>query len=81
LEAGNWVYLNWKYVAGISFLPKKNSAYEQEQMPEETITKEEYEKLKKDFPKIDYSQLGKYELEDNTTGAKAYACTGGSCDI
>jgi len=31
---------------------------------------EEYEKTLKAFPKIDYSQLGRYETEDNTDGRK-----------
>jgi hypothetical protein len=33
------------------------------------------------FPKIDYSQLSKYEQEDSTEGAKSLACAAGNCDI
>lgn len=79
LEVGNWVYKNWDIVNGISFLPYNNSNYEQ--MPYEKITKEEYESLIKKFPKIDYSQLSKYETEDNTEGAKSLACTSGACEL
>lgn len=79
LEVGNWVYQNWDMVNGLSFLPVDGGRYEQ--APLEEITKEQYEKMLKKFPKIDYSQLSKYELEDNTEGAKTYACTGGSCEL
>jgi ribonucleoside-diphosphate reductase alpha chain len=79
LEIGNWVYKNWDIVNGISFLPYFDHVYDQ--APYEKISKEEYDKIIKDFPKIDYTQLGKYETEDNTEGAKSLACQGGSCDI
>ena len=79
LEVGNWVYKNWKYITGVSFLPFDGGSYEQ--APFETITEEEYIKLSENMPKIDYSQLSKFELEDNTTGSKEIACTGGVCDI
>ena len=78
LEVGNWVYQNWKYITGVSFIPE-DADYEQ--MPEEPITEEEYKKLKADLPVIDYSRLAEFEAEDNTTGAKEVACGGGKCDI
>lgn len=78
LSVGDWVYKNWEIVNGISFLPLDDHVYEQ--APYEKITKEEFEKMSKSFPKIDYSQLGKYETEDNTEGAKSLACAGGICD-
>lgn len=79
LSVGDWVYQNWDIVNGISFLPVSDHVYEQ--APYQAITKEEYEKMAKDFPEIDYSQLGKYEQEDNTDGAKSLACGAGGCDI
>lgn len=79
LSVGDWVYKNWDIVNGISFLPVQEHIYEQ--APYEEITKEKYEELVKSFPKIDYSQLSKYEKEDNTEGAKAPACAGGQCEI
>jgi hypothetical protein len=79
LTIGDWVYKNWDIVNGISFLPISEHVYEQ--APYEKITKEEYDKMAKTFPKIDYSQLGKYETEDNTEGAKSLACQGGACDL
>jgi len=78
-ETGNWVYKNWKHVAGVSFLPVDGGKYEQ--APYEEITKEEYNKLKIKVPKIDYNQLYKYEAEDQTEGSQEKACVGGNCDI
>ena len=78
-EVGNWVYNNWKYITGVSFLPFDGGEYEQ--APYEEIDKSKFEQLVKELPDIDYSQLSKYEKEDNTTGAKTMACTGNSCDL
>ena len=79
LTVGDWVYKNWEIVNGISFLPVSEHVYEQ--APYEKITKEEYDKMVKSFPKIDYSQLSNYEKDDNTEGAKSLACQGGACDL
>lgn len=79
LSVGDWVYKNWNIVNGISFMPQDDHVYDQ--APYEKITKEEYEKILKNFPKLDYSQLSRYEQEDNTEGAKAQACAGGACEI
>ncbi len=78
-EVGNWVYKNWELVSGISFLPHDGGEYEQ--APYEEISKAEFEKLSKAMPKIDYSELGKFEMEDNTEGAKALACAAGVCEL
>lgn len=79
LAVGDWVYKNWDYVNGVSFLPESDHVYKQ--APYESISEDEYYKLKKSFPTIDYSQLSRYELEDNTEGAKTLACVGGVCEI
>ena len=47
----------------------------------EAITKEEYERRAKNIGKIDFSKLSQYEMTDNTTGAKEFACVSGVCDI
>lgn len=70
---------NWDCVVGVSFLPYSEHSYKQ--APYESITKEQYEALMKDFKQIDYSQLSKYEVADNTSGARTFACVGGGCDI
>jgi len=79
LEVGSWVYNNWDYVNGLSFLPWDGGVYEL--APYEEIDKDTYEKMLKAMPSIDYSQLSKYEKEDNTTGSRELACSGGSCEI
>ena len=79
IEVGNYVYKHFEDIVGVSFLPKDNGKYEQ--APYEDITEEQYNKLMKDFPQVDYTQLGKYELEDHTTGAQNLACSSGVCEI
>lgn len=78
-KVGNWVYENWEYITGVSFLPYDGGKYEQ--APYESITKEEYERLEKEIPKIDYSELSKFENEDMTEGKSEMACIGEKCDI
>lgn len=78
-EVGNWVYKNWDFVNGISFLPYDGGNYEQ--APFEEIKEKEYKDLIKEFPKIDYSKLKIYENEDSTEGAKTYACSGDRCEL
>jgi len=78
-EVGNWVYKNWDIINGVSFFPADTSKYEQS--PYEVISRDKYLKLKKKFPKIDYTKLTKFELEDATEGSRALACTGDKCDV
>ena len=78
-EVGNWVYKNWDIINGVSFLPYDGGRYEL--APYEEIDKQTYNKLLKSFPQIDYSQLSKYEMEDNTQGSKSYACVGDKCEL
>jgi ribonucleoside-diphosphate reductase alpha chain len=49
--------------------------------PYEEITKEEYERRTKEIKHIDFSKLVYYEQEDNTIGAKEFACVSGVCTI
>jgi ribonucleoside-triphosphate reductase len=78
-EVGNWVYKNWDIINGLSFLPHDGGHYKQ--APYEEITEKQYIELLKQLKFIDYSQLSKYELEDNTEGAKMYSCSGDKCEI
>jgi len=78
-EVGNWVYKNWDIINGVSFLPYDSGRYKQ--APYEEIDRRTYESFIKKVPVIDYSQLSKYEMEDNTQGKAEYACTGDKCDI
>jgi ribonucleoside-triphosphate reductase len=79
LKVGSWVYDNFEHISGVSFLPFDGGAYQQ--APYEDLTKEQFEILESQFPKIDYSELSKYELEDTTTGAQALACTAAGCEL
>ena len=78
-EGGNWVYQNWDIINGVSFLPYDGGKYEL--APYEEIDARTYERLIKKLPRIDYKQLSKYELEDNTQGKGEYACVGDRCEI
>jgi ribonucleoside-diphosphate reductase alpha chain len=79
LKVGQWVYENWDIVNGVSFLPFDSGRYTQ--APYEEINRDEYLKLQKAMPNIDYSELAIYELEDNTQGSQALACSGDKCEI
>lgn len=79
MSAGAWVYDNWDIVGGLSFLPKSDNVYQL--MPYEAITEEEYEQKMVNMPDIDFVALEAFEKDDDTTGAKEYACVGGSCDM
>jgi len=79
ISVGNFVYENWDYVGGVSFLPRSEHVYQL--APYEAISKEEYEKRAKSIGKIDFSKLSQYEATDNTVGAKELACVAGVCEI
>lgn len=79
LEVGAWVYKNWKWVSGISFLPRNGGVYQL--APYEEIDKETYEALSAKMPVIDFTKLAQYEKVDSTEGAKSYACSAGGCEI
>ena len=79
LAVGNFVYENWDWIGGLSFLPRSEHVYQL--APYEAITKEEYEKRSKLIGKIDFSKLSQYEAVDNTVGAKEFACVAGVCEV
>jgi len=80
IEVANWVYENWQYVGGISFLPYSEHTYRQ--APYQEITEAEYYLATADFPtEIDWSLLSAYEFEDNTTGTQSLACSAGNCEV
>lgn len=78
-EVGAFVYEHLDEIIAVSFLPKDNGSYEQ--APEEEITEEQYKKMIDEFPKIDYTKLKDFELEDQTEGAQNLACTGDKCEL
>lgn len=79
MKVGNWVYDNWDLIGGLSFLPRNDHVYKL--APYEEITKDRYERMVKEFPKIDFSKIVLYEYEDVTTGSKELACSAGKCEI
>jgi ribonucleoside-triphosphate reductase len=79
LTVGAFVYDNFDDIIGVSFLPDDGGIYKM--APLEEITEEKYLELKAKFPVIDYSKLSQYEQEDNTEGAKSYACSGDKCEL
>jgi ribonucleoside-diphosphate reductase alpha chain len=79
LETGQWVWTNWDYVSGVSFLPYDNNVYDQ--APFEAISRVEYDRMIEQLPtSIDWDGLSKYETEDMTTGSQELACHGGACE-
>jgi len=79
LEVGDWVYKHFDRITGISFLPYSEHTYQQ--APYEDISEQDFIRLKAAFPKVNYSQLSIYEVEDTTEGAQTLACAAGGCEI
>lgn len=79
LDICAWVYRNWDLMSGISLLPQDGGVYPW--LPYEELTKQEYTKLSKEFPEIDFTKLPEYESSDYTTGASELACVGDNCEI
>ena len=78
-SVGGWVYDNFDDKSGVSFLPHSDHTYKQ--APYEEIDEEAYNQRVADMPEIIWSQLGRYEREDNTSSSHELACTAGGCEI
>ena len=80
LEVGAWVYKNFDYICGITFLPHTNHIYKQ--APYQEITESEYNELLDKTPKnIEWSKLTTYENTDLTSNTSLTACVGDVCEI
>ena len=80
LEVGAWVYKNFDFMSGVSFLPFSEHTYKQ--APYQDCTKEEYELLVQRMPKkVEWQKLAEYEQTDMTIGAQELACAAGFCEI
>lgn len=77
--AGEFVYKNWDRINGVSFLPYDGGHYEL--APYEEITEAQYEQLVKEFPKLDYSQLSKFEEDGQYSSTVPWSCTGDKCEL
>ena len=79
-EVGAWVYKNFEWMSGVSFVPHSEHTYRQ--APYQDCTKEEYEAFLENMPKnVDWSELSKYETTDQTEGSQELACVAGGCLI
>jgi len=80
LDLQAWVWKHWDEIGGLSFFPKNDNVYENQ--PFEEISKDEYDKLNEEFPKVNWSNLSDFESDDQTsTNEVGSACGGGACDI
>lgn len=79
IAVADWLYRHWDILGGLSFLPRNDYVYEL--APYEEITEEQYEKMVEKMPEIDFSQILLYEKDDETQGAKEFACVSGVCEI
>lgn len=79
---GAWVWSNFDEVSGVSFLPYDGGTYKQ--APYQELTREDYDRWCSEHPMpsdIDWSELAKYEQEDNTIAVQTLACSSGHCEI
>ena len=81
VEVGAWVYKNWDWMSGVSFLPFSDHTYRQ--APYQDCSEEEYEEFKKKMPAdVNWKELlANYEFSDMTEGAQELACVAGGCEI
>ena len=79
LAAGAWVYENWKWASGISFLPFDGGVYAL--APYEAIDEKTYNEMKFSQPDIDFDELPRWETVDATMGSREFACHGGVCEL
>jgi ribonucleoside-triphosphate reductase len=81
MDVGAWVYKNFDYLSGVSFLPYDGGSYKQ--APYQALTEEEWNEwvAAHPTPAINWEDLQHYEKEDTTTGSQEFACTAGQCDV
>jgi ribonucleotide reductase alpha subunit len=77
-EVGAFVWDNFDWMSGVSFLPYDGGSYRQ--APYEECTEEEYLALSEKIPTtLDWDSI--IETEDDTEGAQTLACSSGFCEI
>ena len=82
LEVGAWVYKNFEWMSGVSFLPAEEGSMIYKQAPFTECTKEQYEELLSQMPKeCNWDELVEFEKENSTTNAQDLACVAGGCLI
>lgn len=79
-QVGDWVWKHLDSISGVSFLPYAEHTYVQP--PYEECTREEYEKLLAEMPKLYWTDLSFYETADGTIGSQELACSAaGGCEV
>tara|TARA_A100001011_G_scaffold393140_2_gene482318 strand:- start:2833 stop:4752 length:1920 start_codon:yes stop_codon:yes gene_type:complete len=80
MEVGAWVFENFKWMSGVSFLPFSDHSYKQ--APYQDCDKKEYTEMLSKMPKeVNWAALSEYEKSDMTVGAQELACSAGFCEI
>jgi len=80
MEVGAWVYKNFEWMSGVSFLPFSDHVYRQ--APYQDCSEEEYQELLAQMPEgVDWIKLTEYENKDMTVGSQELACSAGFCEI
>ena len=80
LDVGAWVYDNFDYMSGVSFLPFSEHTYRQ--APYQDCAKEDFDILLNKMPKeVDWAKLAEYEKTDMTIASQELACVAGGCEI
>lgn len=77
-EVVHWVYENFDYVVGITFLPLMEETYPL--LPYECTTKEDYEERMKQIKPIDYELLARFD-DDDEHDIIDTECATGACPI
>ncbi|MEN9647467.1 MAG: hypothetical protein RLY57_271 [Candidatus Parcubacteria bacterium] len=79
IAVADWVYKNWEFIGGLSFLPRFDHVYQL--APYEEINEKQYNELKSRMEHIDFGKIMTYEKQDETEAKKELACAGGVCEI
>lgn len=77
-DVAKWLYDNFEYVVGITFLPLMEETYPV--LPYEAISKDEYERRVKEIKPLNYELL-KYYDDDEEHEILDKECAGGACPI
>ena len=80
MEVGAWVFDNFEWMSGVSFLPFSEHSYQQ--APYQDCDVDAYKTMLEKMPKdVDWSALAAYEQSDMTVGSQELACVAGACEI
>jgi len=81
LKVGSYVYDHWEEITGVSFFPYDDSKFQL--APYEEIDEKTYEKLIKEFPRLDFTRLCDFEKDtgDTTKAHREFACSGDKCSL